>query len=105
MSSLSIIIPSWNTCDVLRNCLRSLETTLPASSEVIVIDNGSTDGSARMVAQNFPNVRLVRNTRNLGFAVACNQGVSLARGSYVLFLNSDTQIQGDALRRMMLFLD
>ena len=105
MSSLSVVIPSWNTRELLRSCLRSLETTLPSSSEVIVVDNGSTDASAKMVAQHFPTVRLVRNTRNLGFAVACNQGVSLARGSYVLFLNSDTQIQGDALRRMMLFLD
>ncbi len=105
MSSLSVVIPSWNTRELLRGCLRALETTLPHSSEVIVVDNGSTDGSAKMVAQQFQNVRLVRNTRNLGFTVACNQGVSLARGNYVLLLNSDTLVQGDALRRMLLFLE
>ena len=105
MSSLSVVIPSWNTRELLRGCLQALQTTLPHSSEVIVVDNGSTDSSARMVAQQFPNVRLVRNTRNLGFSAACNQGVSLARGQYIVLLNSDTLVQGDALRRMVLFLE
>jgi GT2 family glycosyltransferase len=105
MSSLSVVIPSWNTRELLAGCLRSLETTLPHSSEVIVVDNGSTDGSAKMVAQHFPGVRLVRNSRNLGFTVACNQGVSLSRGKYIVLLNSDTLVQGDTLRRMLLFLE
>lgn len=105
MSSLSIVIPSWNTRELLKSCLRSLEASLPHSSEVIVVDNGSTDGSARMVAQEFPGARLVRNTRNLGFTVACNQGVSLARGNYIALLNSDALVEGDALRRMLLFLE
>jgi GT2 family glycosyltransferase len=105
MSSLSVIIPSWNTRELLKSCLRSLQTSLPHSSEVIVVDNGSTDGSARMIMQNFPTVRLVRNARNLGFSVACNQGIALARGGYILLLNSDTLVEGDALRRMELFLE
>jgi len=105
MSSLSVVIPSWNTRELLRSCLSTLEKTLPHSCEVIVVDNGSTDASAKMVAQHFPTVRLVRNTRNLGFTVACNQGVALARGNYVVLLNSDTLVQGDALRRMLLFLE
>ena len=105
MSSLSVVIPSWNTRELLKSCLRSLQATLPHSSEVIVVDNGSSDGSAKMVAQEFQHVRLVRNARNLGFTVACNQGVSLARGSYVVLLNSDTLIESDALRRMLLFLE
>jgi len=105
VSSLSVVIPSWNTRELLRGCLAALQQTLPHSSEVIVVDNGSTDGSARMVAQGFPNVRLVRNPRNLGFSQACNQGVALARGNFVLLLHSDTLVQGDALRRMVLFLE
>ena len=105
MTQLSVIIPSWNTRELLRSTLRALEHSLPLSSEVIVVDNGSTDGSARAVAQEFPHVRLLRNPRNHGFAAACNQGVALARGAYVLFLNADAQVRGDAPRRMLRFLE
>jgi GT2 family glycosyltransferase len=102
---VSVVVPSWNTRELLRACLESLKGTLPPSSEVIVVDNGSRDGSARMVHEQFPWAKLVRNARNTGFAHACNQGVELAKGAYVLFLGSDTQFQGDGLRRMVAFLE
>ena len=105
MTLVTVIIPSWNTRELLAACLESLKTTLPLSSEVIVIDNASSDGSARMVAERFQHVRLLRNVRNLGFAAAANQGVALARGAYVLLLNPDAQVLGNAIKRMLTFLE
>jgi hypothetical protein len=105
VTDLTVVIPSWNTKRHLRACLESLKSALPPSSEVIVVDNGSRDGSPRMVADEFPHVRLVRNPHNLGFAAACNQGVALARGAYVLFLGSDTEVLGPAVRQMLAFLE
>lgn len=105
MTQVSVIIPSWNTKNLLRACLEGLKTTLPMSSETIVVDNGSSDGSVRMVQQEFPHVRLVRNATNMGFATATNQGIEAARGAYVLLLSSDTQVVGNAIRSMVSFLE
>src|SRR5687768_5607526 len=105
MTQLSVVVPSWNTRELLRACLESLKTTLPMSSEVIVVDNGSQDGSARMVQEEFQHVRLIKNPQNRGFAHATNQGVERARGAYVLFLNSDTVVQGNAVKAMVAFLE
>jgi N-acetylglucosaminyl-diphospho-decaprenol L-rhamnosyltransferase len=90
---LSIIIVAWNICDVLRNCLKSLlRESLEVSNEVIVFDNGSSDGTPDMVAAEFPSVMLMRNNENLGFAKGNNQAIKFARGEYILLLNSDTVI-------------
>lgn len=105
MTQLTVVVPSWNTRGHLRACLESLKTSLPMSSEVIVVDNGSTDGSPRMVAEQFPHVRLVRNPTNMGFAAATNQGIEAARGAYVLILDSDTQVVPGTIRSMIAFLE
>lgn len=105
MTQLSVVIPSWNTRELLRAAIESLKTTLPMSSEIIVVDNASSDGSARMVQDQLPHVRLIRNNVNVGFAAATNQGVEAARGAYVLFLDSDTQVVGNAIRSMVAFLE
>jgi N-acetylglucosaminyl-diphospho-decaprenol L-rhamnosyltransferase len=105
VTEVSVVIPSWNTREHLRACLESLKTTLPMSSEIIVVDNASHDGSAKMVAEEFKHVRLVRNPRNMGFAHAINQGIDRARGAYVLFLNSDTHVVGNAIKHMIGFLE
>ncbi len=105
MTVLSVVVPSWNTRELLRACLESLKAALPPSSEVLVVDNGSRDGSARMVHEQFPWVRLVRNARNTGYAHACNQGAELARGAYVCFLHTDVVVAPDALRRLVAFLE
>ena len=104
MSELSVVIPSWNTLGLLRACLQHLYTADLPETEVIVVDNGSADGSADMVAREFPRAQLVRNAENLGFARACNQGLRLARGRYALLLNSDTEVAPDAVERLLAFL-
>jgi len=103
---ISIIIVNWNTRDVLRNCLRSVfEQTKDISFEVIVIDNASSDGSADMVKREFPGVRLIENTKNLGFAAANNQGMKIAKGRYVLLLNPDTIVLDRAIEKTIAFAD
>ena len=104
---LSIIIVSYNVRDLLRACLTSIQTTASRKlrQEIIVVDNASTDGAARMVRQHFPQVRLIANRENRGFAAANNQGIRESRGRYVLLLNPDTQVLDDALARMIEFLE
>lgn len=99
-ASLSIVVITRNTKELLRDLLRSVEADVylsPLLRDLIVIDNNSTDGTQQMVAKEFPWVVLVKNDRNRGFAAAANRGTSLTRGDYVLFLNSDTVlIEGQA---------
>lgn len=103
---VSIVIVSWNTCEILRNCLRSVyEQTHGVSFEVIVIDNSSSDDSAAMVKEKFPKVILIENTENRGFAAANNQGMKIATGRYVLLLNSDTIVLDNAIVRTVTFDD
>ena len=98
MIEVSIIIVNWNTRDILRNCLISVyEQTMGITFEVIVIDNASSDASAAMVKQEFPRVILIENTENKGFAVANDQGMEIAKGRYVLLLNSDTIVLNGAI--------
>ena len=103
--AVSVVIVNWNTRDILRGCLASIaaETRLP--HEVIVVDNASTDGSAAMVAEEFPAVRLIANEVNRGFAAANNQGLAVARGEKVLLLNPDTVILDGAIDTMAAWLD
>jgi len=102
---LSVVIPSWNTRELLGVCLEKLAAADKPSTEVIVVDNGSEDGSADMVAERFPEVHLLRNEGNEGFARGCNQGMRVARGENVLLLNTDTEVAPDAIRRLVDFLD
>jgi GT2 family glycosyltransferase len=95
---LSVIIVNWNTRDILRDCLKSVETHLDTvRHETIVVDNASSDGSAEMVAKDFPSVRLICNAENVGFARANNQAMSAARGGWFLLLNSDTLLIDDSV--------
>jgi hypothetical protein len=104
--TLSIIIVNWNTRDLLANCLASISQTAgDLTSEIIVVDNGSTDDSVDMVSRQFPQVRVLRNDSNVGFAGANNQGMALARGRYLLLLNSDAVLQDDNLQQAIRFMD
>jgi len=99
---LSIIIVNWNTKDLLAKCLESIyETVEGLTFEVLVVDNASTDGSAAMVRRRFPQVRLIENDENVGFARANNQAIRCARGRYVLLLNSDTEVVPGSIANMV----
>jgi hypothetical protein len=101
---VSVIIVSWNTQDILRNCLRSIyEQGGDVALEVIVIDNASTDGSTEMVRKGFPQVILIENSENRGFAAANNRGIAIAKGRYVLLLNSDTVVLDHAIDKTLSF--
>ena len=101
---LSIVIVSYNVRDLLENCLHSLEAaTSGLSCEVFVVDNNSDDGSAEMVRQRFPQVRLVANSDNRGFAAANNQALCDARGQILCLLNPDTFVQEDTFHSLLAF--
>lgn len=88
----SIIIVTYNGAAYLERCLTSVQRDIGAGCEIIVVDNASTDGSADLVQHRYPDVTLIRNQVNRGFAAACNQGARYARGQYLVFLNQDTQV-------------
>jgi GT2 family glycosyltransferase len=102
---LSVVIPSWNTRELLAACLDALGAADLPETETIVVENASADGSAEMVAERFPDVVLVRNAENRGFAGGCNQGMALSRGRFVLLLNSDTEVARDAIARLIAWLE
>jgi GT2 family glycosyltransferase len=89
MPIVSVVIPHWNRLELLRSCLRALAAQTLADHEVIVVDNGSNDGSPQMVESEFPAVTVIRNRENRGFCAAVNQGIQAARGAYIALLNND----------------
>jgi hypothetical protein len=122
MADLSVVIVNWNVRDLLRRCLESIydpdidpereqamgigdQVVTDLALQVIVVDNASSDGSVKMVQDDFPDVRLVANRNNRGFPAANNQGIVTADGRYVLLLNPDTEIVGNALTELVAFAD
>src|SRR5271165_4834303 len=102
--TVSVIIVSWNAREYLMQCLASLSTEEDRyRMEIIVVDNASSDGSADAVATCYPNVRLIRNTENLGFAKANNIGVAASRGRYLWFVNSDVKVLPQCVTRLVDF--
>jgi len=114
LNDLAVIIVSYNTCALLRNCLRALEASSHSTPAIWVVDNASQDGSAEMVRAEFPYAHLLQPGYNLGFAAANNLALrrlgfgsvapSVQLPEYVLFLNPDTEVQADAVARMRAFL-
>ncbi|MFN2240823.1 MAG: glycosyltransferase family 2 protein [Anaerolineae bacterium] len=117
MVDLSIVIVSWNVRDLLRSCLQSILTEAHSGPEgealriedwtveILVVDNASTDGSAEIVRQQFPQVHLIANKENRGFTAANNQGLARSQGRYLLLLNPDTETVGDALVTMLRYVE
>jgi N-acetylglucosaminyl-diphospho-decaprenol L-rhamnosyltransferase len=108
---LSVVIVNWNVRDLLRRCLHSVaesskaETPKRLSVQVIVVDNGSSDGSVPMLRGEFPQIKLIANEANLGFTRANNQGLSISDGRYALLLNPDTEVLDSALGEMVAYMD
>jgi hypothetical protein len=103
---VSIMLVNWNTRDMTLECLRSVYAqTLTTPFEVIVVDNGSHDGSAEAIAREFPQVTLMAEAENHGFAKATNISVERARGRYVLLLNTDTVVLDRAIDKLIAFAD
>jgi len=103
---VSVCIVSWNVADDLRACLESIRAQqTPPTWEVIVADNASSDDSVPMIREHFPEVTLIVNERNLGFARATNQTLRAARGRYLMMLNPDTVLQPDCLAKLVAVAD
>jgi len=104
---ISIVIVNWNTRELLRKCLTSVVVHAPSNAavEVIVIDNGSQDGSVAMVEQEFPAVRKILNSQNVGFSKANNQGILSSKSTYILLLNSDALLLKNSLDDFLSFMN
>ena len=102
MSQVSIVIVSWNSRPMLQRCLQSLAGS---PIEIIVVDNASADGSADLVARDFPAITLIRASENLGFAGAANRGWRTAQGEFVLILNPDVEVPPGAVECLARFLE
>ncbi len=106
MNDLSIIIVNWNVADLLAACLSSIYAGLgDLRAEVIVVDSGSTDQSVALLGEHFPQVNLLAQAENIDYTRANNLGLAQAEGRYLLLLNPDTEIMGDALAQMVGYLD
>ena len=112
MIDLSVVVLNWNVRDLLRQCLESVARDdrpatrhPPLRTEIIVVDNASSDGSVEMVRAEFPDVRLIVNVANRGYPGGNNDGILAAQGRYVLILNPDTQVVGDALSELVAYAD
>lgn len=97
---ISVIIPHFNGKEILTNCLKSLLKNNFSSYEIIVVDNGSVDGSQEFIKREFPKVMLIENKNNLGYAGGCNSAVPKARGKHLLFLNNDVEVAENFLQEM-----
>lgn len=104
--NLSIIIVNWNAGEYLKGCVQSIYSNIgTASLEIIVIDNASTDNSLDMLKDNFPDVIVIKNDANVGFAKANNQAMKVSVGQYILLLNPDTVVLDDSFLKMIDFMD
>ena len=99
---ISVVVVNWNRRELLRACLRSLAAqTAAADVEVIVVDNGSSDGSAAVALECLPSAQVIENKENLGFCAANNQGIRVARGEFVALLNNDAEADAGWLHALL----
>ncbi len=96
---VTIVIVSYNCCQALQRCLLTL-TAEGDTPPILVVDNASTDGTAEMVARDFPTVQRIQNSRNHGFAAACNQGIRACASDFILLLNPDTLLERATLQKL-----
>jgi len=98
---VSVVIPNWNGKKFLAGCLDSLKTQTHEKHEIIIVDNGSVDGSVEFIESNYPEVRLIRYEKNTGFSVAVNRGIAESSGEFIALLNNDTVVDPRWLEEMM----
>lgn len=98
---VSVVIPNWNGAKLLPSCLDALRRQTLKEREVIVVDNGSRDESCRLVAERYPEVRLVPLTANLGLTGGCNAGIRVARGQVIALLNNDAEADAEWLEALV----
>ena len=103
MTPIAVVIVNYNTREHLRACLATVQTEEP--TEVVVVDNASSDGSVEMVQAAYPWVRLYANRKNLGYGAAANQAIASCNAPYVLLLNADTLLESGGLRKLSAYLD
>src|SRR5688572_22213393 len=104
---VSVIIANWNTKDLIKQCVESIFNSLPPDFkfEIIVIDNGSTDGSREYLLSLGDKILLILNDTNEGYAKACNKGMKVAKGKYILLLGSDTIMQKLTIEECVVFME
>jgi GT2 family glycosyltransferase len=102
---VSIVIVSYNTSQLLDECIVSVKKETTIDSEIIVVDNASIDDSCQMLREKHPDIKLIENENNVGFARANNQGFAIASGRYFLMLNPDTVVLDGAIDRLVNFMD
>lgn len=95
--SISVVVVNWNRRELLRACLKSLVQQTKIEFQLIVVDNGSADGSTEMIASEFPQAELIQNQTNRGFCAANNQGILAAKGDLIALLNNDAEAAPDFL--------
>src|SRR5689334_20904410 len=101
----SVVIINYNTFDLTSNCIRSvIQYTTGGSYEIILVDNASTERDARDFLKEFPQLRLIKSEVNGGFAHGNNLGVEIAKGEYILLLNSDTVLREDSIFKCLNFM-
>src|SRR5579872_749509 len=98
---VSIVIPNWNGKKFLPPCLDSLARQTYRNFEVIVIDNGSQDGSIELLEEHYPNVKIIALTHNTGFSFAVNRGIEASSGEYIALINNDTTLHEQWLEKMV----
>ncbi len=101
MSDVTIVIPNYNGISCLGACLRSVTEQTGVLAEILVVDNGSSDGSQEFVREHFPQAKLVCLKQNYGFCRAVNEGIARAESPYVILLNNDTEVKTDFSRRLL----
>lgn len=101
LKTVSFVIPNWNGSGVITDCLTSIKKQSVKPHEIIVVDNGSTDDSAKIIKSKFPNVKLIQLEKNIGFAGGVNVGIKEAKGDYVFLLNNDAELEKDTLKHLL----
>lgn len=98
---VSIIIPNWNGADLLEKCLPSIFFQTYKNFELIVVDNGSTDGSVEYIQKNYPTTQIIELQKNIGFSPAVNLGIKKAVGKYIVLINNDTELDKNCIHYLI----